>query len=43
MSPDLMIEQFITIAMTLARVILVGFFSALITFTYHQQIQNYLQ
>lgn len=43
MTPDLTITQFIQITTTLARVVLVAFFSALIAFTYQQQIHQYLQ
>lgn len=38
MTPDLTIGQFLAITMTLAGIVLAAFFSALIIFTYRQQI-----
>ncbi len=43
MTPDLTTTQFIKIATILAGIVLVTFFSALIAFTYRQQIRHFLQ
>ncbi len=42
MTPDLTLDQFITLATTLASTVLTAFFTMLIVFTYQEQIQHFL-